>query len=368
MNGSGPFALGFDVCARRGVREHDGSDDNRWRRGPRHIWRDRAPPARAGPDRPSAPTPAVRLMATSRIYVQIPAYRDAELVPTVLDLVRTAADPDRLTIGIAWQYGPGEGAAGADLERIDQVQLHPIPADRSLGCNWARNLLQQRWAGEEYTLLLDSHHRFVPNWDDAAIALLERQRQAGSRHPILTGYLPPYDPVLDPASRTVAVYDIVVEERRNGLAYRLHGHPLHGWRELEAPLPAPFASLHFLFADGSFNRVVPCDPEIYFFADEVAMALRAFTHGYDLFRPHVVLGWHLYDRTTRVTHWTDHPDWRRRERRSLERLRALYSGVLEGCYGLGGERTVLEYESFAGIELWHRSTSSSTGGTHGILT
>ena len=45
------------------------------------------------------------------------------------------------------------------------------------------------------------------------------------------------------------------------------------------------------------------DPSIYFFVDEIAISLRAYTLGYDLFHPHRILGWHLYNRSTRVTHW-----------------------------------------------------------------
>ena len=69
--------------------------------------------------------------------------------------------------------------------------------------------------------------------------------------------------------RTRAVYDLRVVERSEGLAYRLHGDPVGGWDHLAATSPARFVSLHFLFADGRFNRDVPIDAEIYFFADEM---------------------------------------------------------------------------------------------------
>src|SRR5690349_20509893 len=46
------------------------------------------------------------------------------------------------------------------------------------------------------------------------------------------------------------------------------------------------------------------DPSIYFFVDEIAISLRAYTLGYDLFHPHRILGRHLYNRSTRVTHWS----------------------------------------------------------------
>jgi hypothetical protein len=231
------------------------------------------------------------------------------------------------------------------------VHLLKIPATESRGCNWARQQLQRHWAGEEYTLFLDSHHRFIPGWDETLVRLHQQLRDCGVERPILTGYLPPYDPAHDPDGRVRAVYRMDLVERRLGLMFRLTGHPIPGWRRLTAPVPACFASLHLLFAEGSFNEVVPFDPEIYFFADEVAIALRSFTRGYDLFHPHLMLGWHLYDRSTRGTHWADHPRSAQQQRRSLARLHALYDGSERGIYGVGDQRTTSDYESLAGRTL-----------------
>ena len=293
-----------------------------------------------------------------RIYVQVPAYRDAELLSTITDLLATAADRSRLTVAIAWQHGDDERAVGDALEELAEVRLLRIPAGESGGCNWARRLLQQDWRDEQYTLLLDSHHRFAPGWDDILVELLEAQRRLGHDHPIITGYLPPYRPGDSLTGRTRAVYELRLQERRAGLAYRLHGRPVEGWQQLQGPVPERFASLHLLFADGSFNQIVPSDPDIYFFADEVAVAVRAYTHGYDLFRPHVVVGWHLYDRATRVTHWADHGQWQEHHERSLARLPALYGGTLRGPYGIGAQRSIADYEQLAGLRLIdHRPTT-----------
>ena len=60
--------------------------------------------------------------------------------------------------------------------------------------NWARQLGQQAWAGEPFTLLLDSHHRFVPAWDDLLLGMHARLRRAGIPKPLLTACLPAYDP------------------------------------------------------------------------------------------------------------------------------------------------------------------------------
>ncbi len=289
--------------------------------------------------------------ADQRIYVQIPAYRDKELLFTLEDLLRTAASPGRLRIGVAWQYGPGDEGGETALRRLPHVEIIKIPASRSLGCNWARSLLQARAGDEPYTLMLDSHHRFVPGWDEMAIGILEDLRSAGFARPVLTGYLPPYIPQTDPVGRIRAIYRMAEAERVDGLLFRLVGHPVSR-TEAQGPFPASFASLHFLFADASFIRDVEADPAVYFFADEVSVGLRAFTHGYDLFHPHLVLGWHLYDRASRVPHWQDHPDWPRLNRASCDQLRRLYRGELRGArFGTGTARSVADFERRAGLRL-----------------
>lgn len=285
-----------------------------------------------------------------RIYVQVPAYRDPQLVPTLRDLLDTAARPEQLVVAVAWQHGPDEACSADELRRLS-THLLDLPATGSQGCNWARELLQRRWDGEEYTLFLDSHHRFVPGWDDALLDLHRQLQEDGVERPLLSGYLPPFDPADDPSGWVRAVYRMDLAERRNGLMYRLTGHVVPGWDRLPRPTAAAFVSLHLLFVEGRFNEVVPMDPGIYFFADEVAVALRAFTHGYDLFHPHVVLGWHLYDRGSRTTHWADHADGRTRTAQSLERIRSLYAGADLGSYGLGGLRTRHDYERLVGRRL-----------------
>ena len=42
------------------------------------------------------------------IFVQIASYRDPELIPTVLDLVDKAKNPEALRIVVAWQHDDNE--------------------------------------------------------------------------------------------------------------------------------------------------------------------------------------------------------------------------------------------------------------------
>lgn len=258
------------------------------------------------------------------LYVQVPAYRDLELVPTLRDLYAEAARPGRLRVRVMWQRAEDE-VLPDDVRALPGLEVDEVPAATSEGCNWARRRLQEAWEGERYTLLLDSHHRFVARWDDLALEMLEQLRATGTAKPMLTGYLPAYDPRSD-LYRSTRPHRLYPYARDAGVLTRLRSGVIHDYEMLTEPVPADFASLHFLLADGCFNDEVRFDPAVYFFGDEVLTSVRAFAAGYRLFHPHRVIGWHAYDRNSRVTHWADHEGYAERHDRSLTALRRSFAG------------------------------------------
>jgi hypothetical protein len=151
----------------------------------------------------------------NKIYIQIPAYRDSELQPTLYNLLEQAADKQNLRICVAWQHEKDE-LLDFDFIRKHNIEVIDIPAHKSRGCNWARVLLQERWMGEKYTLLLDSHHRFVPNWDTKIIGMYEGLKRDGIKKPIISGYLPVYDPANDPGGRQHFPLQMIFYKREKG--------------------------------------------------------------------------------------------------------------------------------------------------------
>jgi hypothetical protein len=223
-----------------------------------------------------------------------------------------------------WQRAEDE-VLPDDVLALPRLEVDEVPAATSEGCNWARLRLQKAWEGERYTLLLDSHHRFVDGWDDLALEMLEQSRAAGTVKPMLTGYLPAYDPSSD-LYRSIRPQRLYPYARDGGVLTRLKGGVIHDFEMLTDPVPADFASLHFLLADGCFNSEVPFDPAVYFFGDEVLTSVRAFAAGYRLFHPHRLIGWHDYKRNSRVTHWADHEGYAERHDRSLTAIRRWFAG------------------------------------------
>lgn len=120
--------------------------------------------------------------ANRRIFVQIPAYRDPELSPTLHDLFSKARNPEALRVAVLWQRAPDDRVEREVLRRKN-LEIIDVSYRDSKGCNWARNVLQRLWKGEAYTLILDSHHQFAKNWDQKLINHTRRSFSKVSRGP-----------------------------------------------------------------------------------------------------------------------------------------------------------------------------------------
>lgn len=338
---------------------------------------------------------------TNSIYIQMAAYRDPQLVPTLRDMISNAKHPENLHVGICWQHGEEEptdifldagfvisgfredprvgGATVLDMvspegTRVSAIDIH---FHKTQGACWARNQIQQLYTDEKYTMQLDSHHRFVEGWDDIAIDMLESLRHKSPK-PVLTAYIPSFDPENDPAGRVQEPWKMDFDRFIPEGAVFFIPSTIDNWKELNEPMRARFFSAHFAFADGSFAVDVQHDPDYFFHGEEISIAVRAFTHGYDLYHPHRLIAWHEYTRKGRTKVWDDHTttqrnkgrvelDWVQRNDLCHKRNRILFgmdgedpSQIDFGKYGFGSERSVLEYEQYAGISFKYRGVQQKT--------
>lgn len=278
----------------------------------------------------------VDAIADGRIFVSIAAYADPELPSTMMSLLHAAERPELIRFGIVWQ-GPGSGFAAEDLselaklwnaeevnerfvtdlqlphgsvpvwEMLDgRVRSIRMPAEDARGPCWARYLAQLLWEKEELQLQLDSHMRFVPGWDSKARAELNFCSQT-SEKPILCSYGAgyslgtPYWETPQDSSQSVNCAN----------TFDSDGILLIKARELKAPLDQPrkhyFWGAQFSFSTAEVLCEVPYDPQLQmlFFGEEILMAVRFFTHGWDVFTPKEQLFFHLWERDYRRVYWKD---------------------------------------------------------------
>jgi hypothetical protein len=293
---------------------------------------------------------------TNTIFIQIASYRDPQLLPTVKDLLDKAEFPDNLRLGIAWQNNPKD--PWDDIQEYlkdPRFRILDIPYKESEGVCWARNKIQKLYDNEKYTLQIDSHHRFVRGWDTQLIDMIKQLQKEGFKKPLITAYIPSFDPDNDPQARVQEPWKMNFDRfiPEGAVFFLPASFDIEDAKD--KPLPARFYSAHFAFSLGKFCKEVLHDPNYYFHGEEINIAARAFTHGYDLFHPHKVICWHEYTRKGRTKQWDDDPKWGERNSMAHLRNRKLFGMDGEkqdidfGLYNFGKIRTLKEYEKYTGL-------------------
>jgi hypothetical protein len=301
-----------------------------------------------------------------KIFIQIASYRDPELVKTVKSAIENSKNPKNLVFGIARQFHPDDKFDDLSEYKNDKrFRILDIPYLESQGACWARNQIQQLYKNEKYTLQIDSHMRFAPNWDEEMINMIKQLQKKGHKKPLLTGYVSSFDPDNDPQGRVQDPWRMVFDRFIPEGAVFFLPETIPGWQNLTEPVTSRFYSAHFCFTLGEFSMEVQHDPEYYFHGEEISIAARAYTWGYDLFHPHKTLIWHEYTRKGRTKQWDDDKKWVDRNNRCHKKNRALFGMDNEepmdhGKYGFGTVRTLKDYEKYSGLLFSRRAIQQET--------
>ncbi len=276
------------------------------------------------------------------IFVSIASYRDPELKKTLESCIENAKNKSDLRIVIAWQHCDEDEWDNLNEYKDDKrIKIIDINYKDSKGACWARSQIQKFYNNEDYYLQLDSHHRFIKDWDDICINLYKSLKVKGYDKPILTGYLPSYDPVTN--ERKQEIWRMNFDKFSNdGIALFI---PNVIYNELNEPIPTLFLSAHFVFTSGDWVTNVPYDDKLYFHGEEISLAVRSYTCGYDLFHPHCFIAWHEYTRSNRIKHWDDDKSWYIKNTLSIQKYNELFST------NFGSIRTLSDYQRVSGLDL-----------------
>jgi glycosyltransferase involved in cell wall biosynthesis len=296
-----------------------------------------------------------------KIFVQIASYRDPQLILTIADMLERAKNPEALTFGICWQYDEEEDTTIFDDK--PNFRIKKFHYSESEGLGWARNVTNSLYDGEKYTLQIDSHHRFVDNWDEIVLEDYNQALQV-SEKPVITTYCTPFDPEecrckYNQLPSLMSQYEFSYDKLLMSMPWYIQDY-----QQRTKVIRARTISGHFYFTSGNFIKEVPYDPDIYFggYTEETTLSVRAFTNGYDMFSPYRMVMWHEYTRNYRVKHWDDHGVNSPTKKTSGERdiyarnkTRQLFGqedhGIDMGMYGLGTVRTLHDYEVFGGFDF-----------------
>lgn len=313
------------------------------------------------------------------IFVSIASYRDAELIPTLHDMIAMSSGLYTINIVICWQdnndinHFLDNGMTLVEENKHEnhnlyildylntQISVLSIHYFLSEGACWARKNCEQLYQGEDYFLQIDSHCRFIKDWDEKMVTL-HTQLKEKCESPVLSTYPPGYQPGKESAKETFTSRLVY----RNFSSEGILQLSSVGF-ESSAPIRGSYLAGGFIFSEGSFVIDVPNDPQIFFEGEEISMAARAFTHGYDIWHPHEILLWHFYGRDDHPKIWSDHSDdakkvgsvdkvWWDRDRKSKEKIKILLKNDeaesdSNALYSLGEKRSLGEYEKIAGVDF-----------------
>lgn len=301
----------------------------------------------------------------NRIFVPLASYLDYEVRHTILDMIDKAKNPENLYFSVILQYDENIGTDKNcidDLLELYNIKIEKYHWNESEGGCWARQKAQQYYNGEEYILQVDTHSRFIKNWDDILIDNILNLKKI-CKKPMLS-FLPPgytrddrndkdlefinineLDKIQIPKVKFISTegwIDYVGYENQKNTNYK------------NVKIPLLYGC--FVFAEGQWVVEIEQDPNHYYTGEELALALRSYTHGYDIFTPTQIVAWHRFHNGPNKKHLNTHPVevTAKKHRTAVKRLQMLQKNEDLGKYSLGIERTIEQYMEFSGLNFFTR--------------
>lgn len=283
-------------------------------------------------------------------------------------MLDNADDPDQLHFGIFSQH---EDDGHADLSFLTNLKYEKIHWTKAQGAGYARFKISKMYSGEDYYFQIDSHMRFAKGWDTELINQhSEAQKVANNEKIIISAYPGWFEPREEGDFYVKNFYtgyrgrvEWNGQEPYNQVPYQILGtvwagkrldnisnspHPVQSWTVLAG----------YLFAQGSFIEEVPYDPRIPFMGEEICIAIRAYTKGWDIYSPNKMLVWHYYgrpdnERPSDVTNGNaDKTNYWSKNRKGSGVIERILRGQPDP-YGIEKNDRYLDYQKKVGYDFNH---------------
>ncbi len=285
-------------------------------------------------------------MSARSILVRVASYRDPELARTVASAWETASHPDRIKFAIVQQKGPETAGQLSEITQDSRVSALQVDWALARGIGWARRLTDRMWQGEEFTLQVDAHTRFLPGWDTALISEWEA---VSDPRAVLSCY-PGRFVVNDEATASLfqTPPHLIVPAGVDALGVpRQTGGPA-----CAGGTPGILVAGGFQFSAGAICAELEqlLDASV---GDEFVRAMQLFTHGWNVYAPGTVPLFHLYQQDAPVRTHSFAEDFRsdpqlepvlnRLRARGLATLKRTQTG--DGAAAVGNVRSREDFSS-----------------------
>lgn len=305
------------------------------------------------------------------IFVAIASYLDYEIKHTILNCIDKAKHPENLRFGVCLQYDENEGTNKHVLDFLESklpIEVLKYHYTESQGGCWARNRAQALYKGEKYHLQVDSHTRFIQNWDEIVINDFNELKKTVDK-PVLSFLPPSYsrmdDKGIDFDFRHINddELDIINIPKARFVTTEYWPHYSGYDNEQHTNFKCTNTIIlygGFVFSEGQWIIDIEQDPEHYYTGEEFALSIRSYTHGYDIYTTNQIVAWHRAHPVVPKKHYNNNPEEiaNAKHRHAMERLRMLIEGEDLGMYGLGDIRTIEQYGEFANIDFKNKKLIS----------
>jgi hypothetical protein len=281
-----------------------------------------------------------------KIYVSIASYRDKELVDTVYSILRRAKNPQRVFLSVFSQDEIHPSLENIfSLFGVKDFSYKKVDSSDAKGVGYARVKTQEKLSLYfKYYLQVDSHTRFIQDWDQILISDYEESREFWKMPIIFSSYPLPY--TYDKNGNEIIIQKdeaniATIEPVEDSLLYRINygEKPIDNHGELH-----PHFCAGFVFGLSEDILKIPYDQNIYFGGEEHTMSIRFFCEGISIIAPRQSYVYHhYYGEKTREKHCQITSNWYDYEKISIERIKLFF--MFDPLYGYG----ILNQQRY---ELW----------------
>lgn len=289
------------------------------------------------------------------IFVQISSYHDYELCNTILNAMSKSSKQTIINFGVHSIYYKENDIVLPDFSNI---KILTSEAPENLGMGLGRLIAHNFYNGEDYYFQIDAHTYFDQDWDLSLIDDIEYYKSLGFSDIVLTAY---------PRNYSYKNGDVVLDE---GESCNLTAISFHENKQMfkttrvpsQTAMPNENGNIFSksvsggnIFATGGF---IEPNPKIFANGEEIFIAARAWTSGYDLLIPRKIPIYHLYydanspAANKRRLAWNDYPDITKNlDISSKKEIYNTFTNNLVGKYHLGSSRTLSEFGLYAGLNF-----------------
>jgi hypothetical protein len=290
------------------------------------------------------------------IFIQLASYHDFELPKTIFDCIEKSSKKHSLTFGVHHCY---YDTPQVFIPKLDNVKVIESKAPENIGVGNARSVANTLYNGEDYYLQIDSHTRFLNGWDESLINLVLEFQKCGVKKPLISAYPGGYsynDNLEDTTDYPPAVTYISFKEKPEQFEQTLIPSQLA--TDPEGKQVQSSISAGFIFTLGSFAEL-GFNEKVMFWGEEILIAARSYTHGFDLLIPDRQYIYHLYydpnavfQKNLRRHVWQDFSqEFYDKDALAKREVLDIFTSNRVGPGALGVERTLKQYGDFAGLDF-----------------